>query len=357
MRVGVEVGGTFTDLVAIEDGRIRTAKVPSTPSAPRQSAFATLGAWNGAIDAVVELAHAPAVATNAVLERKGAKIALWVTHGMRDVLRLQRHNRRSIYDLHYAKPAPLVERRDTFEVVERMDAAGGVVTGLDEAGVKQLAGQLDGSNYDVLAIAFLNSYANPAHERRAASLARRFGWSGPITCSHEVIPVFQYERFSTTAMAAYVQPVVSAYLERFEHQLESTGFEGNFSVGRSTGDACRRTRWGKMPSLRCFWVRPRVWLALRIKRGALGIPISSHSTWGARAPMCVSLRTAAHNWSGRPKSMTCLSKRPCSISSPLARAEFHSSGSMMVACCGLGPGRQARSLVLPATGEEERSPP
>ena len=96
MRVGVEVGGTFTDLVAIEDGRIRTAKVPSTPSAPEQGAFAALGAWNGAIDAVVELAHGSTVATNAVLERKGAKIALWVTHGMRDVLRLQRHNRRHL---------------------------------------------------------------------------------------------------------------------------------------------------------------------------------------------------------------------------------------------------------------------
>ena len=246
MRVGVEVGGTFTDLVAIEDGRIRTAKVPSTPSAPEQGAFAALGAWNGAIDAVVELAHGSTVATNAVLERKGAKIALWVTHGMRDVLRLQRHNRRSIYDLHYAKPTPLVERRDTFEVVERMDAAGGVVTGLDEAGVKQLAGQLDGSNYDVLAIAFLNSYANPAHERRAANLAREFGWSGPITCSHEVIPVFrEYERFSTTAMAAYVQPVVSAYLERFELQLESTGFEGNFSVMQSNGGRLPAHAMGK----------------------------------------------------------------------------------------------------------------
>lgn len=236
MRVGVEVGGTFTDLVAIEDGRIRTAKVPSTPSAPEQGAFAALRAWNGAIDAVVELAHGSTVATNAVLERKGARIALWVTHGMRDVLRLQRHNRRSIYDLHYAKPAPLVERRDTFEIAERIDSAGGVVTELDEAGIKDLAGQLKGSNYDVLAIAFLNSYANPEHERRAASLAREFGWCGPITCSHEVIPVFrEYERFSTTAMAAYVQPVVSAYLERFEHQLESSGFRGNFSVMQSNG--------------------------------------------------------------------------------------------------------------------------
>ncbi|NKC14048.1 MAG: hydantoinase/oxoprolinase family protein [Gammaproteobacteria bacterium] len=239
MRVGVEVGGTFTDLVAIEDGMIRTAKVPSTPHAPEVGAIAALRAWGGALDQVVELAHGSTVATNAILERKGARVCLLVTQGTRDLLYLQRHNRRYIYDLHYVKPAPVVERKDTFEVAERLDADGAVVMALDEAALAAVLARIKAqkvARYDAIAVAYLNSYANPSHEQRTAALIAEAGIDLPVTLSHEVMPVFrEYERYSTTALSAYVQPVISAYLERLESALAQGGFSGHLSVMQSNG--------------------------------------------------------------------------------------------------------------------------
>src|SRR5262245_47765479 len=115
MRVGVEVGGTFTDLVAIDGVRIHVGKVPSTPACPDEGALAALEAGAIALCRVTDLVHGSTVATNAILERKGAAIAVIVTRGFRDVLLLQRHNRKRIYDLFYKKPVPIADRRDTFE--------------------------------------------------------------------------------------------------------------------------------------------------------------------------------------------------------------------------------------------------
>ena len=135
MRVGIEVGGTFTDLVAIADGEVLISKVPSTPADPHEGALEATRA--GAIDLakLQDLVHGSTVATNAILERKGARIAFLVTRGFRDLLLLQRHNRRNIYDLAYAKPEPVVARDHVFEIDERIDARGCVVTALDEAAV------------------------------------------------------------------------------------------------------------------------------------------------------------------------------------------------------------------------------
>src|SRR5690349_2661833 len=132
MRVGIEVGGTFTDLVALDGERVEVAKVPSTPRSPDIGAFKALGAGGIPPAAVADLVHGSTVATNAILERRGAKAAFITTRGFRDILFLQRHDRRSIYDLRYAKPAPPVRRRDCFEVTERLDAHGNVLVPLDE---------------------------------------------------------------------------------------------------------------------------------------------------------------------------------------------------------------------------------
>src|SRR4051812_8226266 len=171
MRVGIEVGGTFTDLVAVQGDQILVAKVPSTPKSPDIGAFASLAAAALSLPEITDLAHGSTVATNAVLERKGARIAFVTTKGFRDILALQRHDRRRIYDLNYQKPKPVVERRDCFEVLERITHDGAVLIRLDEGGVgRELIPALRDGQYDAVAVCLLGSYANPAHEQRLAQL-------------------------------------------------------------------------------------------------------------------------------------------------------------------------------------------
>ena len=237
VRVGVEVGGTFTDLVAFEAGGVRITKVPSTPLEPHRGAIAALDESGLALEAASDLVHGSTVATNAVLERKGAKVAFFATEGFRDLLALQRQSRRSIYDIHYRKPEPVVPRRDTFETPERIGPHGEVVSALDEAAARhRIAQALQGGGYESVAICFLNSYANPAHERRVAEMvAERFPDVG-ITCSCDVTREFrEYERASTTTLAAYVQPVIDRYLGEFERALDERGFAGRFSLMQSNG--------------------------------------------------------------------------------------------------------------------------
>ena len=242
MRVGVEVGGTFTDLVAIEDGKLRIAKVPSTPGSPDVGALDAIGAASIEYALISDLVHGSTVATNAVLERKGAKVCFFVTRGTRDLLLLQRHDKASIYDLHYRKPEPVAARRDTFEVDERIDASGNVVRALDEGATTALVEEaLAGGEYDAVAICFLNGYINPAHEEAVAGIVRRAVPNLSVTCSYEVTREFrEYERASTTTLAAYVQPVIEGYLHRFVEALQEKGFAGRFSVMQSNG--------GRMPA-------------------------------------------------------------------------------------------------------------
>ena len=237
IRVGVEVGGTFTDLVAFEDGGVRITKVPSTPSEPHRGAIAALDESGLALDAAAELVHGSTVATNAVLERRGARVAFLTTEGFRDLLFLQRQSRRSIYDIHYRKPEPVVGRRDTFEIPERMGPRGEVVDALDEATARhRIRRALEGAGYESVAICFLNSYANPAHERRVAAMVAESLPGVGITCSCDVTREFrEYERASTTALAAYVQPVIERYLNRFERDLDARNFGGRFSLMQSNG--------------------------------------------------------------------------------------------------------------------------
>jgi N-methylhydantoinase A len=238
MRVGIEVGGTFTDLVAIgADGAVTIAKVPSTPASPDVGALAALDAGGIAPGVVAELVHGSTVATNAILERRGARIAFVTTKGFRDVLFLQRHDRRRIYDLRYAKPVPPVRRADCFEVTERIDAAGAVLTPLDEAEVTgALIPRLAAGGYEAVALCLLSAYATPLHEARLAALIGAALPGLRIAASHGVAPEFrEFERASTTALSAYVQPVIDGYLDRFEATLAERGFAGRFSVMQSNG--------------------------------------------------------------------------------------------------------------------------
>ncbi len=237
MRVGVEVGGTFTDLVAIENGRVRVAKVPSVPARPDEGAMASLAAGGIDLTAVEDLVHGSTVATNAILERKGAPVALLTTRGFRDVLFLQRHNRTQIYDLFYKKPEPVLARRDILEIDERMSGQGVVVEALDEAATAaRLAKFLGTGRFQSVAICLLNAYAEPKHERRLAAMVAAQFPDLTITCSADVTREFrEYERTSTTTLAAYVQPVIDSYLRRFESQLREQKFAGRFSIMQSNG--------------------------------------------------------------------------------------------------------------------------
>ena len=237
MRVGVEVGGTFTDLVAIEDDAIRITKVPSTPAAPHIGALNALEEGVSDLSRVEDLIHGSTVATNAILERKGARVVFLVTKGFRDLLILQRHNRRSIYDLFYRKPEPVVGRDDTIEIEERMGPHGEVIIALDETLAREtLRERFEGEDFASVAICLLNSYTNPAHERRLAAMLGQLAPALTVTCSCDVTREFrEYERASTTTLAAYVQPVIDNYLGRFESELARRGFDGRFSVMQSNG--------------------------------------------------------------------------------------------------------------------------
>jgi N-methylhydantoinase A len=237
MRVGIEVGGTFTDLVAVDGDRIEIVKVPSTPANPDAGAFAAISAADIPPARVTDLVHGSTVATNAILERKGARIAFVTTRGFRDILFLQRHDRRNIYDLRYAKPIPPVRRRDCFEVTERIDAAGHVVVPLDETELRAaLIPALAAGRYDAVAVCLLSAYVSAAHEWKIADALQSALPHLRVACSHQVACEFrEFERASTTVLSAYVQPVIDRYLDRFEATLAKAGFRGRFSVMQSNG--------------------------------------------------------------------------------------------------------------------------
>jgi N-methylhydantoinase A len=237
MRVGVEVGGTFTDLVAIGPRGVTVTKVPSTPASPDEGAFNALVESGIPLGQIDDLAHGSTVATNAVLERKGFRTAFVTTRGFRDILLLQRHGRSRIYDLEYAKPAPVVDRADMLEVSERVAADGSVVTKLDVQAVHDdLMPALRAGGYQAIAVCLLNSYVNPSHEVALRELIRASLQEVTISLSHEVTREFrEFERASTTTLSAYVQPVIDRYISRFERKLAENQFSGRFSVMQSNG--------------------------------------------------------------------------------------------------------------------------
>lgn len=237
MRVGVEVGGTFTDLIALDGDDVRVTKVPSVPRSPEEGVFAALAAAGIPLARITDLVHGSTVATNAVLERKGGLTAFVTTAGFRDLLLIQRQDRPKIYTLSYQKPAAVVERRDVIEIDERMLADGSVATPLDpEAAAAALQAALAARPFKAVAICLLNAYANPAHERALAEIIRTRFPALYVSCSSEISREFrEYERASTTALSAYVQPIIDSYLGRFEARLAREGFTGRFSIMQSNG--------------------------------------------------------------------------------------------------------------------------
>jgi N-methylhydantoinase A len=227
--LGVDIGGTFTD-VALEFGERRwSAKILTTPEAPERAVIEAvrlvLAEAGLKPDDLSIIIHGTTLATNAIIERKGAKTALLTTEGFRDTIEIRHENRFEQYDVNIDLPPPLVPRRLRFPVRERVDALGRVLVPLDEAQVAQLADRLAEERIESVAIGFLHSFTNPAHERRCGEiLAARL--SGiPITLSSDVSPEMrEYERFSTACANAYVQPLISRYLASLETTLHREGF-------------------------------------------------------------------------------------------------------------------------------------
>ena len=240
LRIAADVGGTFTDIACLSsDGELSTCKIPSTPHDYAQAIIAgietlTRGREVEAADATV--LHASTVATNAILEGKGAKTALVTTEGFRDVLELRRIRVPRLYDPLYEKPPPLVPRRRRYEVTERLNAKGEIVTPLDEAQARSLADTLARSDVEAVAVSFLHAYANPAHERRVAEILRAALPDAFICISSDVLPeIREYERTSTTVVNAYVGPVMARYLSSLREQLADRGLRGPLLMMQSSG--------------------------------------------------------------------------------------------------------------------------
>ena len=240
LRIAVDIGGTFTDVVLEEGGKRLTRKLLTTPQRPEEAVLdgvrLILGDAGKGFGDVGVFVHGTTLATNAVIERRGARTALIATEGFRDVLDIANESRYDQYDLTIEKPRPLVPRALRFTVPERLDVAGKVRLALDEAAVTALAPELRARGIESVAVAYMHSYANPAHERRTRELLKAALPDLWVTLSSEVCPeVREYERTSTAVANAYVQPLMESYLARMQSALAAENFKGTIYLVTSGG--------------------------------------------------------------------------------------------------------------------------
>jgi len=238
LAIAVDIGGTFTDLIAYdaEAGRFLHAKSPSTPRDLVEGILACIDKSGGALAEASEVVHGSTVAINTVLEEKGAATALVVTAGTRDVYSIGRGNRPDAYNLFFRQPRPFVSRALTFEVPERMLASGEVLTPLDEEAVVAVCAALRDAGVDAVAVCFLHSYANADHERRAGEIIRAELPHAYVSLSHEILREYrEYERTSTTVVNSYVGPVVSRYIDALDERLRARDFAGRLWIMQSSG--------------------------------------------------------------------------------------------------------------------------
>jgi N-methylhydantoinase A len=229
VRLAVDIGGTFTDVVLETPNARFSTKVLTTKTAPEQGVLdgvmKALKLGNMEPGQVGLIVHGTTLATNAIIERKGALTALVTTQGFRDSIEMAQENRFEQYDIFIEKPEPLVPRTLRFTIPERTDAKGGVRLALDEKAVEALAETLKAKKVEAVAIGYLHSYANPTHERRTAEILAARLPGVRLSVSSEICPeVREYERFSTTVANAYVQPLMARYLESLKEKIKESGF-------------------------------------------------------------------------------------------------------------------------------------
>jgi len=241
-RLGVDIGGAFTDLVAYDDetGDFVWVKGETTPKNPAEGVLNTVEKSKLDMSKVSMVLHGQTLVINSIITRSGAKVGLFTTKGHRDVLILQRANRRDIYNFRYKKPEPFVPRRLTVEVRERIGGGGGVIEPLHPEDVRQGLEKLLKEGVESICISFLNSYANPTHEIEAKKIIQeeleKKGFDIPITTSHEITREwYEYERTNTAVLNAFVKPKMRAYLNILERAIRDMGFKGAFYSMLSNG--------------------------------------------------------------------------------------------------------------------------
>ena len=256
-RLGVDVGGTFTDLVIqnSETGLIQTVKVPSTPYDPSE---AVLNAIRRAADPkecntdlaqVSQLIHSTTVASNTILQGVGARTGLLVTEGFRDLLEIRRHKRYALFDAKYKKLKPLIDRQLTIGIPERIDAQGKVITALDEQAVRKAVAFLGEQKVEAIAICFLFSFLNGAHEQRVAEIVREMLPDVFVSLSSVVYPQYrEYERTSTTAVNCYLGPRVSRYIDRLSSEARKLGVAAPLQLMQSNGGVIAAREASLFPS-------------------------------------------------------------------------------------------------------------
>jgi N-methylhydantoinase A len=241
IRAGVDVGGTFTDVVVADsNGQIHTFKLPSTPA---DFSEGVVGGVREVLDSrqidpvlIQDVIHGSTVATNAILERKGARTGLLTTTGFRDVLELRRLRMPRLYDMTWKKPVPLIERSLRLEIIERVDVAGNVVEVIDVDDARRKIDQLVAAGVESIAVCLIHSYANPDHEMLIGDILKAEYPRIWVSLSHRVLPVIrEYERTSTTVINAYVQPTVASYFRSLREKLNSMRVSAPLLIMQSNG--------------------------------------------------------------------------------------------------------------------------
>lgn len=254
LRLGCDIGGTFTDFTLLDDatGQIETLKLLTTPDDPSRAVGEGISELAGRYSTLREdlssVIHGTTLLINAVIERKGAKTALITTDGFRDILELRREIRYDIYDIRQRYPKPLIERRNRFELPERIMADGRVRKALDETAARALIEQISRSGFEAVAVCFLHAYANPDHERRLRAIAADVAQNLDVSLSSDVLPeVQEFERTATTAINAYVRPLMRRYLARLEERLSEAGFGAGLFLMLSGGGIIAASEAANVP--------------------------------------------------------------------------------------------------------------
>ena len=288
-RLAADVGGTFTDIAVEHDGGLATTKVLTVPQAPEKGVLAgierALAATGLAPDAFELVIHGTTLATNAIIERRGARTALLVTEGFRDVVAMAFENRFEQYDIYMDRPEPLVPRHLRLGVRERIDARGNVLIPLDENGLDPVVATLKEEGVEAVAVGFLHAYVDGRHERAVRDHLAEAMPGLPVTLSSEVSPeIREYERWSTAAANAYVQPLMAGYIGRLEEALAALGFACPLYLMTSGGGLARPETGGASRSGSSNRDPPAARSSPPTSPGNAGSTGCSPSTWAGPPP-------------------------------------------------------------------------